>query len=397
MARVYNIIDMSQKKNSASQDIRIATTTYYQPGLRGQDLPPELQPRSKKKIWLRRVFIAVCVLLLAVIVPLLVILTMDVRNFSSASSKLFGTANVLDVVPTSALRTTEGNVHILIAGYSADDPGHGGSNLTDTIMVLTLNNATGKGYMLSIPRDLYVEIPGSGSAKINEVYQDGQQDSFSEPGFPPGGMGLLTKVVEDVTGLDIQYNFLVNYTAVRDIVTALGGVTITIQSPDPRGIYDPGFKPEEGGALQLPNGPSQIDGQTALKITRARGLSAASYGYPQADFNRTQYQQALMTGILNELSWRAILDPRQNKALFEAVANNVQTNLQINEAIPMFRLFNRVDVTTLSTQTLRSLNGQNYVTSFRTPSGQSALVPTAGRFDYSEIQTAVDVLNSSIR
>lgn len=390
---------MSRKQPEPIRDIRHATTTYYRPvGTPAAPVPMKQPPAPKKsRSWPKRILIALAVLLAAVLVPLIIILIMDIRNFSSAAEKLFGTSNVLSIFPPSDLnKTPEGNVHMLIAGYSADDPGHGGSNLTDTIMVLSINQKTGKGYMLSIPRDLYVEIPGHGSAKINEVYQDGESSDFKEAGFPDGGMGLLTKVVEDVTGMDIQYNYLVNYAAVRDIVTALGGVTVNIQSPDPRGIYDPGFKPEEGGPLQLPNGPSKIDGQTALKITRARGLSAASYGYPQADFNRTQYQQALMVGIINELSWRAVLNPRQNQALFDAVANNVQTNLQINEVIPMFRVFMKVDVTALSTQTLRSLNGTNYVTSFRTPSGQSALVPTAGIYDYSEIHTAVQALNTSI-
>lgn len=392
---------MSRKQPEPIKDIRPSMTTYYRPvGAPAAPQPDRSTPEPEqkhKKSWRKRIVLSLLVLLAVILVPLTIIFIMDVRNFSSAAEKLFGTSNVLSMFPPSELKkSSDGNVHMLIAGYSADDPGHGGSNLTDTIMVLTINPKTGKGYMLSIPRDLYVEIPGNGSAKINEVYQDGESSNFSEQGYPAGGMGLLTKVVEEVTGTDIQYNYLVNYAAVRDIVTALGGVTIAIQSPDPRGIYDPGFKPEEGGALQLPNGPSKIDGQTALKITRARGLSAASYGFPQADFNRTQYQQALMVGIIKELSWRAVLNPRQNQALFDSVANNVQTNLQINEVIPMFRVFMKVDVTKLSTQTLRSLNGTNYVTSYRTSSGQSALVPIAGMYDYSEIHAGIKILNASI-
>lgn len=370
------------------QDIRTSTNTYYQPhGKRVEQPQNQEEPKPRKRFHIWRFVLVIFTLLL---IPLLIILALDVRNFASASETLFGTSNVLSMFPTSKLdATSDGTVHILIAGYSADDPGHSGATLTDSIMVLRTNPKTGKGYMLSIPRDLYVEIPGHGSAKINETYQNGEQDVFSEPGYPAGGMGLLTKVVENVTGLDLNYYFLVNYAAVRDIVDALGGITVTINSPDTRGIYDPGFKANEGGPLQLPNGPSAIDGITALKVTRARGLAAGSYGYPQADFNRTQYQQAVLIGILNKLSWRTVLDPRQNEAVFTAVANNVKTDLQINELIPMFRLFMKTDVNNLANYTLRDLNGINYLMSYTTPTGQSALIPSAGKYDYSDIQNGI--------
>ena len=386
------------------QDIRPASNTYYQPSttppLQPQPEPEKLpapEKPKKKKRWLKRILIFLFILFLLVAIPLSIILAMDVKNFASASEKLFGTSDIMDMFPASELDATpDGTVHMLVAGYSADDPGHGGATLTDSIMVLSINKNTGKGYMLSIPRDLYVEIPGHGSAKINEVYQDGEKDGFSEPGYPDGGMGLLTKVVEEVTGQDLHYYYLVNYAAVREIVDALGGITVDIQSPDTRGIYDPSFKPEEGGPLQLPNGPSAINGQTALNVTRARGLAAGSYGYPQADFNRTQYQQAVLSGMIDALSWRAVLDPRQNEALFNAVANNVETDLEINELIPMFRLMLNTDVASLANYTLRDLNGKNYLTNFTTASGQSALIPTAGKYDYSEIQAAIREIEAGI-
>jgi LCP family protein required for cell wall assembly len=280
---------MRKKEADAVKEIRQSMTTYYQPTkLPNGESPKEReaqQPAASGRSWQKKLLLSVGLLVLALLVPVLIILFMDWRNFSSAAGKLFGSSSLMDMFPTSRLQTSpEDNVHVLVAGYSADDPGHGGATLTDTIMVLNVNKHTGKGYMLSIPRDLYVQIPGNGSAKINEVYQDGESDEFSEPGYPPGGMGLLTKTAEEVTGLDIHYNFLVNYAAVRDMTDALGGIEVNISSPDQRGVYDPGFKPTEGGALKLPNGTNKIDGETALKITRARGLAAGSYGYPQADF-----------------------------------------------------------------------------------------------------------------
>src|SRR5690606_41148422 len=66
--------------------------------------------------------------------------------------------------------------------------------------------------------------------------------------------------------VEIHNYAIFDYAAVRDIVDALGGITVDIKSPDERGIYDPNFQPQEGGPLQLPNGPQKIDGQTALRL-----------------------------------------------------------------------------------------------------------------------------------
>jgi polyisoprenyl-teichoic acid--peptidoglycan teichoic acid transferase len=385
---------MQRNKPEFIQDIRPVTPSYRGPNSEFDNLPdPELEqpnPPKKKKRWIARIVSTITILFLLVLIPALIVIAMDIKNFTQASGKLFGTSNVLSALPPKQLDTTpESTVHILIAGYSADDPGHGGSTLTDTIMVLSINKTTKKGYMLSIPRDLYVKIPGYGSAKINEVHQDGERAGFNEPGYPTGGTGLLSKVVEDVTGLPIHYTFLINYAAVRDVVNAFGGITVTINNLDPQGVYDPGFKAEEGGALKLPNGNNNIDGQTALNLTRARGLAAGSYGFPQSDFNRAQNQQSVVTGILNEISWRVILDPRENKKLFDAIANNVQTSLAIKELFPFARLLLGVNTSALANYTLRDYSGTNFVNTYRTSSGQSALKPIAGLYNYSDIQAAV--------
>src|SRR5665213_1561264 len=95
-----------------------------------------------------------------------------------------------------------------------------------SIILLSMNTTSKTGYMLSIPRDLYVNIPGFGYAKINEAYQD-------------GGIGLLEQVVSSDFQVPIDYYALINYASVRDTVNALGGITVNIASQDPRGLYDP--------------------------------------------------------------------------------------------------------------------------------------------------------------
>lgn len=393
-----------QPKLSGSQDPRYnlhRTLSSYQPapvtdtGTRRQPVitpapfPIEEVKERKRFTWKKGILLAVLVLL----IPVLIIGTWDYRNASGPSKKMFGSGNLFGALAMKNLSNTNGRTNIMLMGYSADDPGHAGANLTDSIMVVSLDKKRKSGYMLSVPRDLYVSIPNYGSAKINEAYQAGERQGFSEAGYPSGGVGLLEKVVSESFDIPIHYYIIINYGAVRELTDSLNGITVNIESPDPRGLYDPNFKPEEGGPLKLENGPQELDGQTALRLTRARGATFGSYGFPQSDFNRTQNQQKVFASIKSEISLPLLLDPRKNKPFFEAVANNVQTDLGLNEVIPMYRLFQSVPDSSLRQVNLRDVDGVNLLASFRTPSGQSALIPAAGISNFSQIQTALQKLS----
>jgi LCP family protein required for cell wall assembly len=323
---------------------------------------------------------ALLLLFIILLTPLLVIGIWDARNVSHASDKMFGSGNLVSLLAGGPLQSTEGRVNILLIGYSIDDPGHGGAALTDSIMILSLRPDNKTGYMLSIPRDLYVDIPTYGSAKINEAYQ-------------AGGTPLLEQTIKNSFGIDLQYSVIINYAAVKQIVDALNGITVTIKSTDPRGVYDPNFRPQEGGPLKLANGPQALDGQTALNLTRARGATFGSYGLELSDFTRTEHQRQVLTAIKEKLKWELVLDPRKNSPIFEAAADNIKTDVHADEALPLFRLFNSIPNSSLVSVNLRDFNKVNLLASYRTPLGQSALIPAAGIDDFSQIQAALKTLN----
>ena len=339
--------------------------------------PKPILPVAKQKSFAWKQALVVFVILSFIAV--LFVGVWDWQNFSSATNKLFGTPNFFSLLNTSSVGGPNDRVNILLVGYSADDPGHAGANLTDSIMILSLDKQTKTGYMLSVPRDLYVNIPGYGHAKINEAYQD-------------GGMSLLEKVISDSLGIQVQRYAIFDYAAVKQIVDALGGITVTIKSPDPRGIYDPNFKPQEGGPLKLANGLQKLDGQTALRLTRARGSTYGSYGFPQSDFNRTKDQQLVLTSIKSKLSWTLVLDPRTNGRIFTAIANNVKTDVDISEVLPLYRLFNSVPTSSLQTVALNNINGVNLLRGYTTPNGEAALIPTSGIDRFGQIQETLSQL-----
>lgn len=384
--QAYNaIMNTAYQPSSGARQRKRPTTTE-----KTRSIPQEKESR-RWLTWKK----AILLLFLIILTPFLVIGIWDLRNFSNATQKLFGTSNAFGILAQTPPESTDGRTNILLVGYSADDPNHGGAMLTDSIMILSMNKDKQSGYMLSVPRDLYVTIPGHGKAKINEAYQDGERAGFAEEGYSPGGVGLLEKVIAENFAITIHNYALIDYATVRDVVDALGGVTVTIDSPDERGIYDPNFQPQEGGPLELSNGQHTIDGQTALRLTRARGATYGSYGFPQSDFNRTQNQQQVLAAIKNELNWKLVLDPRTNGKIFNAVGNNVKTDIKLSEVIPLYRMFTSVPSDKLQSVSLNNIDEKNLLRSYRTPTGQSALIPAAGMNDYDAIQAVIAQFNTT--
>lgn len=314
-------------------------------------------------------------------------------KFASNIVKVFGWGGIKDIFRSEKLRgEDQGRVNILLAGNSSDDSGHSGAELTDSIMIVSMNTNGKNGYILSIPRDLYVDIPGSGYAKINEAYQDGKRKKFSEADYPEGGMGLLQKTVSQHFGINIHYYALVNYTALQQAVDAVGGVTITVQSSDPRGLYDPSPDLKNGrkALVKLPNGEVTLDGRTALNLARARGNARGSYGYAQSDFTRTEHQRKILIGLKEKATSASTLsNPVKLSQLFDSMGNNVETNFRTSEIRRLYDVSKEIPTETLKSASLNDANGKNLLTSYRTRNGQSALVPVAGIDDYSAIQAFI--------
>lgn len=320
-------------------------------------------------------------------------------KFVANGIKIFGWGGVKDLFSNSKLKgEDEGRVNVLLAGNSADDPGHGGAALTDSIMIASINTKTNKAFLLSIPRDLYVDIPNHGYAKINEAFPDGEKDKFSESGYADGGMGLLEKTVSEYFGIPIHYYALVNYTALKQGVNAVGGIEVTIESSDPRGLYDPSpdLLNNRLPLVKLPNGVATLDGTAALGLARARGDSSRAYGYGKSDFTRTENQRKILIGLKDKaVSVGTLSNPVKVGQLFDTLGDNVQTDLTSGEAKRLYDLSKKVSNANIKSGSLNDADGKNLLTSYRNKRGQSTLVPAAGIDDYTDIKAYVDKLQLS--
>lgn len=282
-----------------------------------------------------------------------------------------------------------GHINILLAGDSSDDPGHQGAKLTDSIMLISINPQNKTAFLVSIPRDLYVNIPGYGYAKINEAYQRGEDEGFNEAGYAPGGMGLLQKTVSQKFDIPIDYYALINYTAFKDAVNAVGGVDITIDSGNRYGIYDPYAN------LKLPNGRVHLDGQTALNLSRARGAGPGSYGVA-SDYDRTTYQRNILLAIKDKATSTGVLaNPIKLGNLLDAGGKNVKTDLTLGNLRRLNNLTQGMDTNNIKSVGLDEYNGVRYVVGYTAPGGLSTQIPAAGLNNYTQIQALIkELLNS---
>jgi LCP family protein required for cell wall assembly len=312
------------------------------------------------------------------------------------TSKIFGGhGNLLGFLSTTELKgEAQGRVNILLAGDSTDDPGHQGADLTDSIMILSIDTKNNTAFMLSIPRDLWVNLPdGMGYQKINAANTDTE---FSKSGYPKGGMGALEYTISQDFGIPIDYDALINYTAFRDAVNAVGGVTINVNSPDPRGLYDPNT------GTKLPNGNVKLTGQTALNLARSRGDGYGSYGFPDSDFDRTMYQREIGLAIKSKVMSTGVLaNPIKLGQVFDAIGNNVKTDLSTSDVRTLYDLFKKINNSSIQSIGLNSTTydgqkGVDLLSNYTDPSsGEEALVPSSGIGNYSEFQLLLTELTSN--
>ena len=218
-------------------------------------------------------------------------------------------------------------LNVLILGIRGVNDPNGGL-LSDTIMVISLEPKTGKAALISIPRDLYVEMPHHDfKNKINEVYVHGIEDEDWKR-----GLKYSKEAVADVTGLDIHYATSVDFKAFKEIIDTFGGVTITLDKP-----FSEKNQFEEG-VIELPAGRQVIDGDTALLFVRAR--------FSTSDFDRAKRQQQVLLAIKEKaFSLNVLSNPTKILSILDSLGNHVKMDAELWEIKELIVLMQKTDVT----------------------------------------------------
>ena len=313
-----------------------------------------------------------------------------------ASTKVFK-GNIFEALTqqnTPLQKDGYGRTNILIFGTSEDDgPNHGGANLTDSIMILSIDQDKKTASMMSVPRDLWVQYDKSCVAgyagKINAVFECSMKNPMSTDlnDQNTGALGFASKINE-IFGVNIQYYVHVNYKVVRDVVNAVGGVDVNIQSTDPRGVLDRNFDwtcNYKCYLVKYPNGVAHLDGAHALALARARN-DAGGYGLSRGNFDREVNQQKILRAVQTKaLAAGTLSNPITALNLINSLGDNIRTNFQTKEITTLINLAKQIKPADITTIDL--LNKDNpLVTTGTGPDGSSIVKPVAGLLDYSGLQ-----------
>lgn len=301
--------------------------------------------------------------------------------------------NLLGVFQSQPLKMdSNGRTNIVVFGTSEDNPGHEGALLTDSIMLVSADQNKNNAYLLSIPRDLWVDYDqgcNSGFAgRINEVYSCFSGEGSDEE----AGATALMKKVGEITGLETQYYVHMNYSVLKDSVDAVGGVSVEIDSDDPRGIFDDNFDwmcNYQCNYVKYDNGPTGLmDGDHALALARARGASGNTYGLAGANFDREKYQRKILIALKERAASAGTLtNVGKVTGLIDAMGNNLRTNFDTAEVRTLMSLGTNTQSEQIKSLVLNDQD-QPLVTGANV-NGASVLLPTAGQGNFTEIQAYV--------
>ncbi len=220
---------------------------------------------------------------------------------------------------------------LLILGLDSRDP----VKRADTIMLLSLNRRTNEINIISIPRDMRVEIPGYGLDKINHAY------AF-------GSVSLTRQAVEDFLDIKVDYYITTDFEGFTNIVDLLGGIELEVEQRMRYYGIDV--------TIELDPGVQYLDGDKALQYVRFRRDS-------EGDLGRVRRQQKFLKALLQEMiAFRNIL---MFPKLMPELANNMKTDLELNRAITLANKLKSVDIEEINTLTLPgrvgSIGGISYV------------------------------------
>ncbi len=239
--------------------------------------------------------------------------------------------------PATATPEPDG-FNLLLLGCDYADP----SWRTDVIMVAAIRPRAGFVGLFSIPRDLWVTIPGYGEERINAAdYRGERRDG------PGGGPALVAATLEQNLGITTQGYVRITFDGLVRVVDALGGVDITADR-----AY-----PDDG----IPAGPQHMDGKTALEYVRNRTYTS--------DLDRGRRQQQLLLAMRQAAQRPGVL--LQLPELLAALPEVVQTDLSPSQILSLANLALRLKPEAIRARTF----DYTMVESWVTPSGAMVLLP----------------------
>ncbi len=288
-----------------------------------------------------------------------------------------------NVDPSKLKGEGDGRVNILLLGRGGE--GHEGADLTDTIILASIDPIAKEAALVSIPRDLYVPVVDNGSMKINAVFSTGKQlylNNLSRETnqtyrqSEDAGFKLLEDTLQESLGVPIHYHAMVDFAGFEEAINTVGGVTINAPSAVQESLYING----RNYNLDVQPGTRSMDGFEALAYSRSRYTSA------RGDFDRSERQRIVLTALKDKImSAGTFGNPQKMTELVGNFGNHVSTNFSVEDLQRLYQLSQEINSSKIS-----SIGFADPPNSFVTTSnigGQSVVVPTAGEGNFKDLQS----------
>jgi len=230
------------------------------------------------------------------------------------------------IIPTPPPWDGANRVSILVMGLDYRDWAAGeGPPRTDTMILFTIDPINRTAGMLSIPRDLWVNIPGFNYGRINTAYQLGEAYNY-----PGGGPQLAAETVEELLGVPIEYYSQIDFGAFVRFIDEIGGVKLEITE-------EIKIDPIEGKPKKIKPGRYTFSGDLLLAYVRARKTEGG-------DFDRANRQQQVILAIRDRILEFNMLPTLISKAptLYEELSSGIRTNLSLEDAIKLAWLASQI-------------------------------------------------------
>lgn len=298
-------------------------------------------------------------------------LSFESRTDSSFFLEITDAARTLFSKHEPLKQTDENRINILLLGRAGEQ--YPGKNLTDTIMLASIDTRTHRVALLSFPRDLYVPIGRNGNyTKINAIYQIGLDTSE--------GVALLRETIEAISGEPIHYSIIADFDGFEKIIDTLGGVSVDV----PRDLLDTRYpgKNYSYETFEIHKGWQKLDGATALKYVRER------HSDPEGDFGRAKRQQQVMQAVRDKIfSTGTFLNIFTLSRLLDTLGNSIKTDITPEEMESFLSLVRTLDTKNIATVVIDAWKKESLlrVSHIPTPNGNAfVLLPRTG--NWKEIQ-----------
>lgn len=343
------------------------------------------KPQSKRRRVIKRTALALgafLVLLGAGFVVRAVLLGNNIFKGGGNSALLHSD----DVDPSVLNGEGDGRINILLLGKGGVEQTDG-PNLTDTIIVASIDPIANEAALLSIPRDFWVKSNGYAS-KINEVYANAKTSALNDFTYrerdsdeakdaaEKAGINAIKKVVGETMGVPLHYYAMIDFAGFRKAIDTVGGIDINVTKE--LEVQERMWIGGRNYNLDVTAGQQHFDGFRALAFARSRKTSA------RGDFARADRQRAVIMGLKDKvLSTGTLANPLKINQLMSDFSGQLVTDFTVNEMLRLYDISKEI-----SGDKVVSVGLDEYVVGDMV-NGLSVQVPKAGLFNFTDIQAYV--------